>query len=135
MLKKLCKVNSPAIHIAILLMRQKCYHTEVKILLHASYKIRLHLLQTFCCGYICSQLHITFLPHTLVLHKLGPYSARNSVPNNGHEVYGESSICVEVNSTRGNCLPMGGTPRCYQRQVVQQTTTNQVAYSINISGK
>jgi len=58
-----------------------------------------------------------------------------SVPNYRSEVYGEGSICVEVNSTRGDCLPMGGTPRCYQRQVVQQTTSNQVAFSINIGGK
>jgi len=34
-------------------------------------------------------------------------------------VYGEGSICVEVNATQGDCLPQGGTPRCYQRRVVQ----------------
>ena len=57
-----------------------------------------------------------------------------SVPNYGSEVYGEGSICVEVNSTLGDCLPLGGTPRCYQRRVVQQRTTNQIAFAINVQG-
>ena len=57
------------------------------------------------------------------------------VPNYGSEVYGADSICVEVNATRGDCLPMGGTPRCYQRQVVQQNETDELAFSINVRGK
>ena len=57
------------------------------------------------------------------------------VPNYGSEVYGADSICVEVNTTRENCLPMGGTPRCYRRQVVQQNETDQLAFSINVHGK
>ena len=57
------------------------------------------------------------------------------VPNYGSEVYGEDSICVEVNSTLGDCLPLGGTPRCYQRRVVQQPTTDQMAFAINVGGK
>ena len=57
------------------------------------------------------------------------------VPNYGSEVYGEGSICVEVNSTLGDCLPLGGTPRCYQRRIVQQPTTNEVAFAINVCGK
>ena len=57
------------------------------------------------------------------------------VPNYGSEVYGDDSICVEVNTTLGDCLPRGGTPRCYQRQVVQQNETNELAFSINVRGK
>ena len=57
------------------------------------------------------------------------------VPNYVSEVYGEGSICVEVNATQGDCLPQGGTPRCYQRRVVQQATTDQLAFSINVGGK
>jgi len=51
------------------------------------------------------------------------------------EVYGEGSICVEVNATQGGCLPQGGTPRCYQRRVVKETATDQLAFSINVGGK
>ena len=58
-----------------------------------------------------------------------------TVPNYGSEVYGDDSICVEVSSTLGDCLPRGGTPRCYQRQVVQQNGTDELAFSINIRGK
>ena len=58
-----------------------------------------------------------------------------SVPNYKRELYSEGSICVEVNSTRGDCLPLGGTPRCYQRRVVQQPTTDNVSFSINIDSK
>jgi len=57
------------------------------------------------------------------------------VPNYVSEVYGEGSICVEVNATQGDCLPWGGTPRCYERQVVQKATTDQLAFSINVGGK
>ena len=67
----------------------------------------------------------TFIPFSFLL-----------VPNYASEVYGENSICVEVNSTTlGDCLPLGGTPRCYQRRVVQQPTTNEVAFAINVGGK
>jgi len=58
-----------------------------------------------------------------------------SVPNTRREVFGEGSICVEVNTTLGDCLPMGGTPRCYQRRVVKETATDQLAFSINVGGK
>ena len=58
-----------------------------------------------------------------------------SVPNSKNEVYGAGSICVEVNTTLGDCLPLGGTPRCYQRQVVQQTTTDELAFALNVNGK
>ena len=58
-----------------------------------------------------------------------------TVPNYGSEVYGDDSICVEVNTTLGDCLPRGGSPRCYQRQVVQQNGTNKLAFSINVRGK
>ena len=58
-----------------------------------------------------------------------------TVPNYGSEVYGDDSICVEVNTTLGDCLPRGGTPRCYQRQVVQQNGMNELAFSINVRGK
>ena len=57
------------------------------------------------------------------------------VPNYKSEVYGEGSICVEVNSTLGDCLPLGGTPRCYQRRIVQEPTTDQIAFAINVGGK
>ena len=62
-------------------------------------------------------------------------SLHYTVPNYGSEVYGDDSIGVEVNTTLGDCLPRGGTPRCYQRQVVQQNETNELAFSINIYGK
>ena len=58
-----------------------------------------------------------------------------SVPNYASEVYGEGSICVEVNATEGDCLPLGGTPRCYQREVVQKPTTDQLGFSIKVGGK
>jgi len=57
------------------------------------------------------------------------------VPNSKNEVYGAGSICVEVNTTLGDCLPLGGTPRCYPRQVVQQTTTDELAFSLNVNSK
>ena len=50
-------------------------------------------------------------------------------------MYGADSICIEVNTTQGDCLPMGGTPRCYQRQVVQQNGVDQLAFSISVRGK
>ena len=68
------------------------------------------------------------------LYILHDFFLNTSVPNYKSEVYGEGSICVEVNSTLGDCLPLGGTPRCYQRQVVQQRTTNQMAFAINVQG-
>ena len=62
-------------------------------------------------------------------------SLHYTVPNYGREVYGDDSICVEVNTTLGDCLPRGGTPRCYQRQVVQKNGTDEFAFSINVRGK
>ena len=57
-----------------------------------------------------------------------------TVPNNGNEVYSDDSICIELNTTMVDCLPLGGSPRCYQRQVVRETQTDRLAFSITIDG-
>ena len=87
-----------------------------------------------CCFLIilhyCAYCLLTYILHDFILLFINML-----VPNYKSEVYGEGSICVEVNSTLGDCLPLGGTPRCYQRRVVKQRTTNQVAFAINVQGK
>ena len=59
----------------------------------------------------------------------------NTVSNNANEVYGEDSICVGFHMIVDDCLPAHGTPRCYQRQVVEDVETNTLAFNIVINGK
>ena len=60
-----------------------------------------------------------------------------AVPNYNNEVYGESSICVEVNETTPSdpdCLPRMGTPQCHQRQLLRERESDELAFNISING-
>eukprot|EP00731_Ephydatia_muelleri_P017306 Em0010g404a len=48
--------------------------------------------------------------------------------------FGINSICVQVNSTAQNCLPTTGTPGCYDRKVLTETSTGMIAFNLSVNG-